>query len=283
MTPAAVSQQIRHLEEWIGRPLFERKVRAVVLTAEGAAMLPKLREGLAALSAAMAAGRSLEGGVELIVRAPPSFASRWLIPRLARFTEMHPEIALRLSGSAQNIDDIPHVASGERIESPFAENEVVIRYGGGRYPGFRVREIFAPVLVVACSPNLLRGEHPLHSPADLRWHTLIQDDSAGPQAERPTWADWLRAAGVEGVDPARGPRFGNNLALEAAMDGLGVVLVLKPLIAEAVAAGRLVVPFDISVPPRDAYYLVVAESVADRPAVRAFSEWLAAEALADNS
>ncbi len=280
VTPAAVSQQIKVLEDYLGIALFVRQVRAVNLTPEGEAMLPKLQEGFACLAAAVEAVRAWEQDGALVVRTPPAFASRWLIPRLARFTERYPDIALRLSGSEQNIDDNPQASAGEPVDPRSASSEISIRYGSGRYPVHRVTEIFAPVLVPACSPALLQGEHPLREPADLRWHTLVHEDAPSPQSDRPTWADWLREAGVEGIDAEKGPRFGNNLAIEAAIDGLGVVLVLKPLVAEAVAGGRLVVPFDVTVRLGNAYYLVVPETIAERPAVRAFSDWLIAEAEA---
>ena len=282
VTPGAVSQQIKLLEEYLGKPLFVRLVRTVKLTPEGIAMLPKLREGFECLAAAVEATRTVQQGGVLAVKAPPSFASRWLIPRLSRFTERHPDIALRMTGSLQNIDDSPNSPAALPVDPRMDISEVTIRYGNGRYPGHRVTQIFSPVLVPACSPLLLKGEHPLLTPADLRWHILIHDDTVPEQnSERPTWADWLRQAGVDRVEATKGPRFGNNLALEAAIDGLGVVLALKPLIAEAVASGRLVIPFDISVPSPNAYYLVVAETAAERPAVAAFCDWLLTEAAAE--
>lgn len=280
VTPGAVSQQIKVLEEYIGKPLFIRLVRTVKLTPEGEAMLPRLREGFECLAAAVEATRSFQQGGVLAVKAPPSFASRWLIPRLSRFTERYPDIALRMSGSLQNIDDAPDAAVSSPVDPRAAASEVTIRYGNGRYPGQRVTQIFAPELVPACSPALQKGEHPLRIPSDLHWHVLIHEDTDAQQSERPTWGDWLRKAGVEGVDAVKGPRFGNNLALEAAIDGLGVVLALKPLIAEAVVGGRLIIPFDITVSSPNAYYLAVPEAVAERPAVRAFCDWLMEEAAA---
>lgn len=280
VTPGAVSQQIKVLEEYLGIPLFIRLVRTVKLTPEGAAMLPKLREGFECLAAAVEATRPAQHGGILAVKAPPSFASRWLIPRLSRFTERYPDIALRMSGSLQNIDDGPNAAASLPVDPRADISEITIRYGNGRYSGQRVTQIFSPVLVPACSPSLLKGEHPLLVPDDLRWHVLIHDDTVPEQSERPTWVDWLRQAGVEGVEATKGPRFGNNLALEAAIDGLGVVLALKPLIAEAVSTGRLVIPFDITVPSPNAYYLAVPEAVGERPAVRAFCDWLMDEAAA---
>ena len=152
------------------------------------------------MAAAVEATRTVQQGGVLAVKAPPSFASRWLIPRLSRFTERHPDIALRMTGSLQNIDDSPNSPAALPVDPRMDISEVTIRYGNGRYPGHRVTQIFSPVLVPACSPLLLKGEHPLLTPADLRWHILIHDDTVPEQnSERPTWADWLRQAGVDRV------------------------------------------------------------------------------------
>lgn len=280
VTPGAVSQQIKGLEDYLGKPLFERLARTVRLTAEGEAMLPKLREGFQCLAAAVEATRSREENGVLVINAPPSFASRWLMPRLARFTERHPDISLHMSSSMQNIDS-PEASAANTVDPRADVSEVNVRYGNGDYPEHQVHQIFAPVLVAACSPALLTGEHPLRAPDDLRWHTLIHDDTVPDASERQTWADWLRMAGVDGVDAQKGPHFGNHLALEAAVDGLGVMLVLKPLIAEAVARGQLVIPFDITIPSHNAYYLVLPEAIARRPAVAAFTSWLLEEAAGE--
>jgi len=280
VTPGAISQQIKALEAHLGKPLFLRLTRSIRLTPEGEAMLPKLQEGFACLAAAVHATRAEAMATSLSIVTPPSFASRWLMPRLSRFTERFPEIALRMSSSTQKID-YPDVAFAANVDPRADVSEIAVRYGHGHYPGHRVSQVFAPVLVAACSPALLRGEHPLRTPSDLRWHVLIHDDTVPDLGVAPTWNDWMRVAGVEGIETMKGPCFENNLALEAAIDGLGMVLALKPLIAEAVADGRLVIPFDITVPSRHAYYLVVAEAIAERPEVEAFCAWLLGEASAD--
>lgn len=280
VTPGAISQQIKVLEDYLGKPLFERLPRTVRLLPAGEAMLPKLREGFECLAAAVEATRTASERETLNVNAPPTFASRWLMPRLSRFTELYPDIDLRLSSSTENIDQ-PDTLATHNVDPRTDVSDVSIRYGNGDYPGHRVSQIFNPVLVAACSPQLLAGEHPLRKPEDLQWHVLIHDDTVPEQSDHPTWADWMRAAGVEGIETRKGPRFGNTLALEAAMDGLGVVLVLKPLIADAVQKGRLVIPFETTVPSRHAYFLVVAEAVAERPAVTCFSNWLLGEAASE--
>lgn len=281
VTPAAISQQIKALEGYLGLPLFRRLPRGLTLTDQATAMLPKLREGFECLAAAVESTRHHAPGDGLTVSAPPSFATRWLVPRLSRFTGMHPDIELSLSSSLTTIDrDGDGVARpAELIDLRDQLAEVAIRFGSGRYPGQRVDLIFSAGFTPACSPHLLTGKRPLRTPADLCWYALIHDQTVPDGADRPSWKAWLQFAGVAHLDSTRGPRFGNaGLALEAALAGQGVVLALKPLIEADIAAGRLVTPFDITVPSRYAYYLTIPEALADRPAVAAFRNWLMLEA-----
>jgi LysR family glycine cleavage system transcriptional activator len=142
-----------------------------------------------------------------------------------------------------------------------------------------VDEVFSVNYVPVCSPVLMRGEHRLKKPDDLRYHTLLHDDTVTEDNARPNWTDWLQAAGVRGMDDQRGPHFSDaSLALEAAIEGLGVALAIKPLLCAEIEAGRLVVPFGLSLPARWAYFLAAPESVADNSAVAAFREWILAEA-----
>jgi LysR family transcriptional regulator, glycine cleavage system transcriptional activator len=281
VTPAAVSHQIKALEEWLGFPLFRRLTRALELTSEAQLMLPKLREGFASLASAVARVREAEGLGRLTVIAPPSFTTRWLMPRLNRFTNAHPNIELHLASSVQMIDDSEAAAPGEavRTEAPEDSTIVTIRFGSGRYPGMEVDRLFRPYYVPVCSPRLLEGELQLDTPWDLRFHNLIHDDSIPDRAERPRWETWLQIAKVEGVDASRGPHFSDaSLALQAAIDGLGVALGLRPLVDDDVAEGRLVVPFDLAMPTNFAFYLVAEQSVAQHQAVAAFRSWLLEEA-----
>lgn len=284
VTPGAVSQQIKALEDYLGKPLFRRLSRAIALTPDAEAMLPKLREGFENIALAIEATHTRDTAQEeLFVSAPPSFASRWLVPRLARFSALHPQTDLRLSTTMDTIDVRQTAAQlqGEVLDPRDAPNALSIRYGSGDYPGQRVSLLFASDYIAACSPKLMRGKHRLRTPDDIRHHALIHDDTILPDEERLLWLKWLRQAGVEGLEPDRGPRFGNAaLAVEAATDGLGVVLALKPLLNDAVKAGRLVLPFDIAVPSRHAYYLVAPEAIADRDVVRAFADWLQVEVAA---
>jgi LysR family glycine cleavage system transcriptional activator len=140
-----------------------------------------------------------------------------------------------------------------------------------------VDKLFSVNAIPLCSPRLLEGEHPLRSPEDLRFHTLLHDDTR--YEGRPDWATWLKAAAVDNVDSTHGVHFNHvNLALTAAVEGQGVVLSIKALASEDIAAGRLVIPFDIGLPLEYAYYLITLEEVTDQPHTAAFRAWLIEEA-----
>ncbi|HTZ00065.1 MAG TPA: LysR substrate-binding domain-containing protein, partial [Rhodocyclaceae bacterium] len=157
---------------------------------------------------------------------------------------------------------------------------VAIRYGTGIYPGLQVERLFSPSYVPVCSPALLAGKLPLRAPADLAGHVLIHDETID-DGDQSIWAEWLQAAGADDIDAERGPRFSNAaLAIEAALEGQGVALAVKPLVEDDIAAGRLAIPFAVALPSPYAYFLVTAEAVARRPPVAAFRQWLLAEAAA---
>lgn len=281
VTPAAISQQIKALEEYLGQPLFRRLTRALALTPAGAAMLPKIREGFDCLAAAVESTRVAGEGV-LTVMAPPSFATRWLVPRLSRFAALHPGINLRLASRGDAVDRQGELnSSGEHaVDMREAASSLSIRYGTGRYPGFDVERIFSPDWLPVCSPALATPDRPLDVPADLAQHVLLHDETIDTGERQPGWREWLAGAGLTGIDAGRGPRFSNTgLAIAAALDGQGVALALRPLVEADVAAGRLIVPFDRSVPSPYAYFLVVHKAVAGRASVAAFREWLLAEAV----
>ena len=281
VTPTAISHQIRGLEEYLGFYLFRRLTRALELTREGRAMLPKVREGLECFAAAIESTRQHDAGGRLLVTSPPAFANRWLIRHLPAFTADHPEIQLHMAASLDTIDarDVSGVSGLEGIDVRDDEAEVFIRFGHGQYDGCRVDRLFAPAYAVVCSPRLLLGMRPLNEPGDLRRHNLLHDESIMELLDRPTWAEWLQVAGVSGINPDTGTHFSDpGLVLSAAIDGVGVAIASKPLIEAEVTAGRLVVPFDIVIRRTQAYYLVAPEAIADRPIVNTFRRWLRSEA-----
>ena len=281
VTPGAVSHQVKLLEDHLGVVLFRRLTRALELTTEAYAMLPKVREGLDALHTAVARVKDRGDMRSLTVVAPPNFAARWLMPRLARFTEAHPELELHVASRQAMVDTM---ADGSLVV-PEVDNDApiaMVRFGTGHYPGARVAEVFNAVYVPVCSPKLVKGPHALKRPEDLRHHTLIHDDTVGEEGARPSWNDWLQSVGVTDIDATRGPHFSDAaLALDAAIEGMGVTLAIKPLLCTEIEAKRLVMPFDISAPTSYSYYLVTPEAGSENRALSAFSEWLMMESAAE--
>lgn len=281
VTPAAVSHQIRALEEYLGIQLFHRYNRALELTDAARVSLPKMREGFDCLAQAVERLRTHHSPGMLTVSAAPSFAARWLMPRLHRFLVAHPEIDVRISARVRRIsvngkDDVAERAT---LENWLDDSNVAIIYGHGHYPGLHVSKLLELMLTPVCSPKLLEGEHPLRTPADLKHHMLLHDDTGDMYDGESFWEVWLKAANVSGIDINRGPHFSHAvLAFEAALEGMGVLASIPVLASEEIAAGRLVTPFELRVPLASAYYLVCQESAATRPAVAAFNNWLIAEA-----
>ncbi|MBM3373575.1 MAG: transcriptional regulator GcvA [Betaproteobacteria bacterium] len=284
VTPAAVSHQIRTLEEYLDVQLFHRYNRALELTDAARACLPKLREGFDCLGQAVERLRTHTSRGMLTVSAAPSFAARWLMPRLHRFIAAHQEIDVRVSARMRrvSVDGKVDVAERATIETWLDDSDVAILYGHGHYPELDVHKLLSLTITPICSPQLLSGEHPLRTPEDLRHHMLLHDDTGDMYDSESFWEVWLDAAGVKGIDAKRGAHFSHAvLAFEAAMDAVGVVASMPALAAEDLAAGKLVMPFDLKVPLPSAYYLVCEPHARTRPAVAAFRDWLIAEAAKD--
>ena len=274
VTPAAVSQQIRSLEDLLGVQLFHRLTRGIALTASAEAGLPKLHEGFDNLLEGLETIREQSDLQTLNVWMAPSFASKWLLPRLPSFIESHPDIELRINASTDLIDnaDIPHTFPAES----FRKNniDIAIRFGTGNYPGCRVDRLMQVTALPMCSPALLQNsQRPLTSPEDLAHHTLLHDDT--PYEGRPDWPSWLKAASVTGVNGHRGLHFNRvSLALEAAIEGQGVVLTLEQLAETDLARKRLVIPFTIRVPMDYAYFVISQDDAAKQRNIDLFRDWL---------
>lgn len=269
VTPAAVSHQIRSLEEQLGLRLFWRTSRAMRLTNAGEELLRAVADALPGLSAAVERLRGSDGRRTLTVTASPSFAAKWLVPRLDRFRQDYPEVDVRIDVS-------------ERLADFAREDaDIGVRFGNGAYPGLRADRLFEETVFPVCSPKLVTGARPLKHPRDLRHHTLIHSEWQAQGATWPNWRMWLLAAGVDGVDPTRGLHFSQMaLALQAAIDGQGVVLGNTSLVADDLQSGKLVRPFELALKgiANFAYYVVSPRSTADLPLVKAFREWLFEEA-----
>lgn len=270
VTPAAISHQIRLLEDHIGLPVFVRNGRGLALTDAGSAGLRELREAFTKLSAAMDAIDSLgEAGI-LSVSVAPSFASKWLLPRLDSFNRLHPEIDVHVSASVQLVD--------------FAKDgiDIAIRYGSGGYTDLVVERLLTETVIPVCSPALLAEVGPLTTPADLVGVTLLHDDSPENDPSCPTWDMWLRAAAVQNIDSSRGPRFNqSSLVIEAAALGRGVALAKSTLAAQDLRTQRLVQPLAATMAVDFAYYIVCPRAKLNLPKVSYFVQWLRTQALHD--
>ncbi len=266
VTPAAVSHQVKKLEDYLGVQLFRRLPRGLLLADAGQILLSELREVFLRLDKAMERVLESRSRGALTISVAPVFAVKWLLPRLQKFDNLHPDIDVRMSSSLELID--------------FQRDafDAAIRLGRGQYPGLTAKILFDESITPMCSPRLLEGRHPLKGPDDLRRHVLLHDDSMAFDPEAPNWETWLEVAGTKRVDASRGPHFGQpDHALQAAMDGAGVVLGWRSLAANDIAAGRLAVPFDLALPLGSAFYLVYPEAYADRQKVKAFRNWLLEE------
>ena len=281
VTSAAVSHQIRALEEYLGVQLFRRYNRALEMTDVAKAALPKLGEGFDCMAQAVTILRSQQGGGALTVSSAPSFASRWLMPRLHRFIAAHPEIDVRISARMRrvSVDGKGDVAERATLDAWLADSDVAILYGRGHVSGLLIERLLDLSITPICSPKLLAGEHPLKTPADLKHHLLLHDDTGQLYDNEPFWGRWLHAAGVTDIEINKGPHFSHAvLAFEAAIDAVGVLASMPALAAEDLASGKLVAPFDLVVKLPDGYYMACGEHADDRPAVAAFRGWLREEA-----
>ena len=282
ITQAAVSHQVKALEEYLGVELFRRAGRGVQLTDAARACLPKLREGFDALASAVEMIREKGNEAELVITAPPVFTARWLMPRLADFAKREPKVELRVFASSKMVDAgaLDSTSLVGDLDLRTESSAVQIHLGQGEYAGHRADRLFGVRMAAVANPTLVKGEPGLRTPADLAHHTLLHDDAMEIVAGGNAWQKWLQTAGVgDEVDASRGPRFSSNiLSLEAASQNLGVALALRPLVDADIASGRLCEPFEaFEVKPQSAYYLVCPEVIADRPAVAAFRKWLLAQ------
>jgi LysR family glycine cleavage system transcriptional activator len=228
----------------------------------------------------MEAVRQQESGGVVTVCAPPSFAARWLVPRLGSFACAHPDIDLRLSSSVSTIDSRDIGSLSDSTVSADSAYDLTVRFGRGNYPGCSVEHLFSPAYVAVCSPSLVNGDNPLLEPSDLRRHTLIHDTTVPELDDRPGWAQWLDLAGVSDRDGlSRGPSFEDaSLAIVAAISGHGVVLAGRQMVSADIAAGRLAMPFTLAIPSRFSYFVAAPNLTAERPTVLALRAWLVREA-----
>lgn len=271
VTPAAVGQLVRSLEEWIGAPLFLRTSSGrtrLVPTEAAARALPELRIGFDRLNVGLDRLREASANGVLTVTVSPAFAAKWLLPRIDRFHVQHPETDVRLDTSLKLLDFITQGI------------DIGVRYGAGNWPGLASEKLMEEEVYPVCSPELLRNRERLHKPGDLASETLIHDLSVDSHAGFVTWDAWLEKAGAQMVATQRGLKVNNSAAvLQAAIDGHGVALARSVLAQDDVTAGRLIRLFPkIKFKSPLSYYVVYRSECATLPRLTAFQEWLKHEA-----
>ena len=270
LTPAAVSHQIKEIEDRIGLTLFTRTSRTIRLTEAGAVLLEASADALDLLGRAVLRARKMaRGTATLKVTLDAHFAAKWLMRRVDDFRKLRPDIELRFDIASElrdfDIDDV----------------DVGIRFGAGKYPGLCADRLFDNVIIPVCSPSLLKSGPPLLEPRDLFHHTLVHIEWSRQGVTWPNWRMWMAAAGVDDFDDSRTLVFGNSSdAIQAAIEGNAVALADFAMVANDLSQGRLVRPFElgIRVSPEFAYFLVYPQSTADDPRIVAFREWLLDEA-----
>lgn len=278
VTPAAITHQIKALESQLGIELFRRFNRRIELTERAREALPALQEAFELLSESVTLLRESGNNTpRLTIGASPTFVSRWLVPRLQGFLARNAGIDVSFVAGSQHGQVPGHQEMSPPLNSA-GGTDLEIRLCHEEPDGQAVDPLFAVEVVPMCHFRLINGTPPLKKPSDLRFHTLLHGDGRRVDRNQSTWANWLRHAGIDSVDPRRGLQLEHStLALEAATDGLGVTLAM-PLLAQAeLEAGSVVVAFDIPLPLNSAYYAISNPGALRRPEVQAFRMWLTEE------
>ena len=264
VTQAAISHQIKSLESFLNISLFVRGNRSLTLSDAGVRFLPYVDQMFTVLDQGLRQLKSHSGESTLTVTLLPSFASRWLVPRLGLFLKANPHIDFRLAPS--------------RSITNFQTEDIDlgIRYGSGNYPGLVSIHLMDEDIYPVCSPDIMQGPYPLLEPSDLKHHVLLHDDGHGD------WRKWLVAANVSDVDPGKGPVYTDSaMAVQSAIEGVGVALARSQLVRDDIIRGQLVKPFDISQPSNFSYYVVYPEERPPTTAMHEFIRWLQQQIRAD--
>ena len=257
VTQAAISHQVKALEEHLDVALFLRLPRQLELTKAGKILLPVVRDAFDRIGASVTKLNKEVASSALTVRLAPSFAAKWLSPRLDDFRRKHPQIDLSLTHS------------NEAVDFKRQQIDIAITYGQGDWRGVVSDRVLSIDFFPVCSPQFMQGEHPLTNPKNLAHYTLLHD------TDRVAWSDWLALAGIENVDPQRGTVVDDtNVLIQAAIDGIGIALGSTHFVADRLASGRLVKPFDTTLYNDYAYYVVCPKKNLKRPEVSVFKAWL---------
>lgn len=268
ITPGAVSQQIRQLEERLGFRLFLRRARGVELTAEGQRLSVTVNEAYGSIEAELLRLDAGDIRGTLRLRSIPSFLAKWLTPRLPRLQQRFPDIQLRL---------VAEDSSQALHEGDF---DLAIDLNDGSYPGMHSTPLLDEQIFPVCSPSLLRGRPPLHGPADLVHYPLLHDITAWRgSSEHAEWEFYLEAIGAQGLDVRRGHTFNrNHLTIEAAIAGIGVAIARRTLLNDELERGTLIVPFGLPIANHKRYVLLYPAGTLAHPSARAVHDWLVEEA-----
>ncbi len=263
VTPGAISQQIRGLEEFLEIKLFKRRNRSIILTDSGQIFLPLLSDGFSTITEAVDSVRRSQRDGPLTISAAPSFTSKWLIPRLCKFQALHTEIDVRIDASSRLVDFLRE------------DIDVGIRFGTGEFAGLDSIYLFSYDLIPVCSPDLMHEGKGLHDLSDIRHHTLLHSDDTEFDPSWPDWAMWLATAGVDDVDANRGIYFSQGeMVIEAAIEGQGIALAGSVMAAGAIQSGRLVQPFETRLPVRLSFHFVTTRQKSRSSKVGAFRQWV---------
>jgi LysR family glycine cleavage system transcriptional activator len=261
VTQSAISHQIKGLEDFLGATLFHRNGHGVELTPIGIDYFGDVSEVLDRLDAATERMQGVGDAGPLSVRATPAFTSRWLLPRLDRFTQAYPEIELQITTTT------------DPMHFPKDGVDVLVQYGQEPAPGLRVDPFLTSTRFPVCSPEMLAKGPALRNPEDLGRMTLLRDLVGDG------WDAWFERAGAEMPRAVKGPRFAHcDLTMRAAEEGQGVALAYGALIADEIAENKLVKLFELETPPKVIYSLTCPEAWTNRPRIAAFRNWVFAEA-----
>lgn len=271
VTPAAVGQLVRTLEDWLGVPLFHRgssgRTRLIVTDAAERA-LPDIRAGFDRLSMGLMVLKESSAGGVLTVTISPAFAAKWLLPRIDRFQRLCPETDVRLDTSLKPVD---FAAQGI---------DIGVRYGNGHWPGLAAEKLMDEEIFPVCAPSMLQRLGRAPGSGVFAGETLIHDQSIDERAGFPSWDAWMQHAGMAGSSSNRALKINNSAAvLQAAIDGHGIALARSVMARDDLAAGRLVRLFpDITLDSPLAYYVVYRKESAALPKLVRFRDWLLTEA-----
>jgi LysR family glycine cleavage system transcriptional activator len=266
VTPGAISQQVRGLEDFLEIKLFKRRNRSIVLTDSGQIFLPLLSDGFSRIAEAVDSVRRSQGDEPLTITAAPSFTSKWLIPRLCKFQALHPEIDVRIDASSRLVDFVRE------------DIDVGIRFGTGEIEGLDSNYLFSFDLIPVCSPDLKHEGKAVHDLTDIRHHTLLHSQDTDFDPSFPDWAMWLATAGVDDVDASRGIFFSQGeMVIEAAIEGQGIALCANVMVAGALESGRLVQPFETRLPVRLSFHLITTRQKSPSSKIGAFRQWILEE------